>query len=160
MHIFDFQIFQNVTAGKIIFKHSSRFVTARILLSRICNCRYVVIKPKLIIEFQISYDKTGRKWQFCNCCYNFILNLILISDSNDSCNEGPHVLIKHCCNKTNPCEEGQGDCDSFYDCKGALICGEQGSCDKTKFPSQYTECCVKYIGSFYIFLMFNEKYRT
>ena len=28
-----------------------------------------------------------------------------------------------CCTEDNPCDEGEGDCDSDSDCKGSLECG-------------------------------------
>ena len=50
-----------------------------------------------------------------------------------------------CCTSSNPCGEGEGDCDSDEDCMGSLKCG-QGSghddnCDNTLgFPGDY-DCC-------------------
>ena len=29
----------------------------------------------------------------------------------------------YCCTESDPCKEGEGDCDSDHDCEGSLVCG-------------------------------------
>ena len=50
-----------------------------------------------------------------------------------------------CCTSSNPCGEGEGDCDSDEDCKDGLKCGQgsghDNNCDNTLvFPADY-DCC-------------------
>ena len=50
-----------------------------------------------------------------------------------------------CCNSTQQCGEGEGDCDSDADCAGNLKCGQgnglDDNCDNSLgFPSTY-DCC-------------------
>ena len=56
------------------------------------------------------------------------------------CNEGMTQDIKACCSISNPCFEGQGDCDDDSECLGNLVCGSE-NCDNSKFPSISTDCC-------------------
>ena len=66
------------------------------------------------------------------------------------CNQGNHEDIDECCNSTQPCGEGQGDCDEYCDCVDDLVCGTR-NCDKSRFPSNETECCEKPVGNYYIY---------
>ena len=44
-----------------------------------------------------------------------------------------------CCSIENPCDEGDGDCDSSAECKGELQCG-LNNCNATHFPDS-ADCC-------------------
>ena len=63
-------------------------------------------------------------------------------DANNGCDAGSHDEIQECCDANHPCKEGQGDCDHDSECLGNLVCGN-GNCDKSKFPSNDTDCCTK-----------------
>merc|ERR1712215_339102 len=47
-----------------------------------------------------------------------------------------------CCTSSNPCGEGEGDCDKNHDCKGKLLCGIN-NCKRSKYPtfSKSDDCC-------------------
>jgi len=49
---------------------------------------------------------------------------------------------KSCCTSSNPCGEGEGDCDKNHDCKGKLLCGIN-NCKRSKYPtfSKSDDCC-------------------
>ena len=61
--------------------------------------------------------------------------------SSSRCASGTHSKIQECCGTSNPCDEGQGDCDKDSECSGNLICGKN-NCDHSKFPSNKTDCCT------------------
>ena len=44
-----------------------------------------------------------------------------------------------CCNRTNKCGVGEGDCDSDDDCKGNLVCGADNCRGSTFDPND--DCC-------------------
>ena len=76
----------------------------------------------------------------------FILHAV-----NTHCNNKTHVQIDGCCNKENPCMEGQGHCDSSESCINNMLC-DQSYCDKSKFPFSGMKCCgeVNIQGNKYI----------
>ena len=43
------------------------------------------------------------------------------------------------CTDAKPCGLGEGDCDSFSNCKGDLVCGKD-NCNGTHYKSNY-DCC-------------------
>jgi len=47
-----------------------------------------------------------------------------------------------CCTSSNPCGEGEGDCDKNHDCKENLLCGKD-NCKRSKYPtfSRKDDCC-------------------
>merc|ERR1712215_602708 len=46
------------------------------------------------------------------------------------------------CGSSNTCDEGEGNCDSFYDCKGNLVCGN--NCKQFgRFYNAQDSCCQK-----------------
>merc|ERR1719481_35090 len=47
-----------------------------------------------------------------------------------------------CCTSSNPCGEGDGDCDKNHDCKEKLLCGSN-NCKRSKYPtfSKSDDCC-------------------
>merc|ERR1719228_3045287 len=66
------------------------------------------------------------------------------------CEPGPIDFVKpaRCpafrnlqCSAYNKCIEGQGDCDSDYECKGDLVCGD-GNCASDYYHST-DDCCER-----------------
>ena len=64
-------------------------------------------------------------------------------------NENPSVFnvsIPEQCTSNNPCEEGEGDCDSDEQCIGDLRCGQgnglDDNCNSESFPAYY-DCCYE-----------------
>ena len=60
------------------------------------------------------------------------------------CNGGMFSELTNCCNLDNPCNIGQGDCDTDNDCLGNLVCGKQ-NCGTTFFWNS-TDCCTTLVG--------------
>ena len=60
------------------------------------------------------------------------------------CSNGT-IASTSCCTSSNPCGEGEGDCDSDEDCMGNLKCGEgsghNDNCDNTLGFSGDSDCC-------------------
>ena len=74
---------------------------------------------------------------------NLIIYMPFISAVNGgsrNCNEGGQPDIEQCCTEDRPCDEGQGDCDHYRDCKGLLVCGVN-NCDQSKFNWTDADCC-------------------
>ena len=61
--------------------------------------------------------------------------------SSTRCASGTHSKIQECCGTSNPCDDGQGDCDKDSECSGNLICGKN-NCNRSQFPSNKTDCCA------------------
>ena len=59
----------------------------------------------------------------------------------ERCDGGPRNETRECCTETNPCKEGQGDCDTDEECRGDLICG-RNNCG-SKFSWDSADCCEK-----------------
>lgn len=53
------------------------------------------------------------------------------------------VGANDCCSVPNPCEEGEGACNSNTHCKGSLVCGKEGSSCKGSSFDRKDRCCVK-----------------
>ena len=53
------------------------------------------------------------------------------------------VGANDCCSVQNPCDEGEGSCNSSTQCKGSLVCGKKGSSCKGSSFDREDRCCVK-----------------
>ena len=56
----------------------------------------------------------------------------------------------NCCTTSDPCGEGEGDCDDDFDCQVGLICGNSNCKNKTGYQWDPTDDCC-YNPSNYIF---------
>ena len=93
---------------------------------------------KLKMKMKIKY--LPLKYYFHECSLRCICYLAL------RCNG----INNGCCTETNPCEEGDGDCDLDSQCSGDLVCGID-NCNLeglSRFNSRH-DCCKKKVASFY-----------
>ena len=56
---------------------------------------------------------------------------------------GREVDEGRCCTKDNPCQHGEGDCDSDQECQGDLICGDNNCKQFAAYFHPKDDCCVK-----------------
>jgi len=49
---------------------------------------------------------------------------------------------QRCCTASEPCEEGEGDCDDNDECQGSLICGDNNCKSFGQFYHAKDDCCV------------------
>ena len=56
-----------------------------------------------------------------------------------SCTGGSSEELSRCCDPSQPCGLGEGDCDDDDDCQGSLVCGSN-NCDQSLFWSK-ADCC-------------------
>ena len=56
---------------------------------------------------------------------------------------GPSATADGCCTKLNPCEHGEGDCDTDEQCAGSLKCGTNNCMIGVGFSRDNFDCCEK-----------------
>ena len=72
----------------------------------------------------------GKGWnKSMNCC----------SKPSTGCNAKKSSWS--CCNPSNQCYEGEGDCDKNSDCAGDLVCGKNNCGDA--WSNKAYDCCTK-----------------
>jgi len=81
----------------------------------------------------------GENWCNGDCTWK---NGRCVEPGNPLCGYGFHSHVQECCSSSDPCGEGQGDCDKDSECVGSLVCG-RNNCNKQAFPSRKTDCCKK-----------------
>ena len=92
--------------------------------------------------FPKYFDCCGYGKYSTNFVYTFSYNLLHFFEkatSGTSCKN--NVDDWSCCRSWNPCDEGEGDCDSDVECKEGLVCGYNNYCGPG-FPSGF-DCCVR-----------------
>jgi len=57
--------------------------------------------------------------------------------------QGRNVDQGRCCTASNPCEEGEGDCDNSNECRGGLVCGNNNCAQFGSVFHPKDDCCVR-----------------